>query len=289
VILLNKKYQVYRDVAGKFRFRLRAENNQIVAVSEGYENHAGVLNGVKSVQSNCGSGIEDMTIEGTQITNPKYQVFYDKSCGYRFHLKAKNGEIIAVSEGYETKQGCINGIEAVRASCNAEIEDLTVKKPDVSNVPEMKTVEVPSVVEPEMKTVEVPSVVEPEMKTVEVPSVVEPEILEAPVCEDKELKLELYDLPASVAKDEIVYFKGKIRENCQGKGKISVSIREHDRSFFFDKVLARGYAEEDGSFTIGWRAQTFDFWDNKGEIYAQYDRAEKPKHIRSEFKNIVVK
>lgn len=260
---MNKKYQVYRDVAGKFRFRLRAENNQIVAVSEGYENHAGVLNGVKSVQSNCGSGIEDMTIEGTQITNPKYQVFYDKSCGYRFHLKAKNGEIIAVSEGYETKEGCINGIEAVRASCNAEIEDLTVKKPEVSNVPEMKTVEVPSVVEPE--------------------------ILEAPVCEDKELKLELYDLPASVAKDEIVYFKGKIRENCQGKGKISVSIREHDRSFFFDKVLARGYAEEDGSFTIGWRAKTFDFWDNKGEIYAQYDRAEKPKHIRSDFKNIVVK
>jgi len=29
------KYQVYRDVAGKFRFRLRAENNKIVAVSSG--------------------------------------------------------------------------------------------------------------------------------------------------------------------------------------------------------------------------------------------------------------
>ena len=273
---MNKKYQVYRDVAGKFRFRLRAENNQIVAVSEAYESHAGVLNGVKSVQSNCGSGIEDMTIEGTRITNPKYQVFYDKSCGYRFHLNAKNGEIIAVSEGYETKDGCMNGIKAVQASCNAEIEDLTVKKPEVSNVPEMKAVEAPSVVVPEMKAVEAPSVAEPEM-------------VEAPVCEDKELKLEFYDLPATVAKGEIVYFKGKISENCQGKGKISVSIREHDRSFFFDKVLARGYAEEDGSFTIGWRANTFDFWDNKGEIYAQYDRAEKPKHIRSEFKNIVVK
>lgn len=260
---MNTKYQIYRDVAGKFRFRLRAENNQIVAVSEGYENHAGVLNGVKSVQSNCGSAIEDMTIETPRITNPKYQVFYDKSCGYRFHLNAKNGEIIAVSEGYETKEGCMNGIKAVQASCNAEIEDLTVKKPEVLN--------------------------EPEVKTVEAPSVVEPEMVEAPVCEDKELKLELYDLPATIAKDEIVYFKGKISENCQGKGKISVSIREHDRSFFFDKVLAIGYAEEDGSFTIGWRANTFDFWDNKGEIYAQYDRAEKPKHIRSEFKNIVVK
>jgi hypothetical protein len=130
---------------------------------------------------------------------------------------------------------------------------------------------------------------EPDMKTVETPSVVEPEMVEAPICEDKELKLEMYDLPATVAKDDIVYFKGKISENCQGKGKISVSIREHDRSFLFDKVLARGYAEEDSSFTIGWKAKTFDFWDNKGEIYAQYDRAEKPKHIRSKFKNIVVK
>ena len=101
--------------------------------------------------------------------------------------------------------------------------------------------------------------------------------------------MELDDLPDTVAKDEIVYFKGKISENCQGKGKIPVSIREHDRSFLLDKVLAAGYAEEDGSFNIGWRAKTFDFWDHKGEIYAQYDRSEKPKHIRSEFKKIIVK
>jgi len=46
------KYQIYRDVNAKYRFRLRAENNKIVAVSEAYEQHAGVLNGVKSVQNN---------------------------------------------------------------------------------------------------------------------------------------------------------------------------------------------------------------------------------------------
>jgi len=251
MILMGAKYQIYRDVAGKFRFRLRAENNQIVAVSQGYENHSGVLTGVKSVQTNCDSEIEDMTVEGPRIPNPKYQVFYDKSCGYRFHLNAKNGEIIAASEGYETKDGCMNGIKAVQTSCNAEIEDLTVAKPDTSNV--------------------------------------EPEMVEVPVCEDKELKLELYDVPTEVAKGEIVFFKGKISENCQGKGKIPVSIREHDRSFLFDEVLARGYAEEDGSFTVGWRARKFDFWDSAGEFYAQYDRAEKPKHVRSEFKKIVVK
>lgn len=269
---MSSKYQVYKDVAGKFRFRLRAGNNKIVAVSQGYENHTGCLNGVKSVQNNCSSEIEDMTIEEARIPNPKYQVFYDKSCGYRFHLNASNGEIIAASEGYESKEGCLNGIKAVQASCHSEIEDLAVTKPTVSKEPMMETPPAPM-----METAPTPAIA------------VGSEMVEAPVCEDKELKLELYDLPASVAKGEVVIFKGKITENCEGKGKIPVSIREHDRSFFFDEILARDYAKEDGSFSIGWTARTFDFWDHKGEIYAQYDRDSKPKHVRSEFKSIVVK
>ena len=120
------KYQVYRDMAGKFRFRLRAENNKIVAVSEAYERKAGVINGVKSVQSNCQSKIEDKTIQAEKISNPKFEMFTDVASKYRFNLKAANGEIIAASEGYETKQGCMNGIKAVQNSCSAEIEDLTV-------------------------------------------------------------------------------------------------------------------------------------------------------------------
>jgi len=164
---MGAKYQVYRDVAGKFRFRLKAENNQILAVSQGYENHAGCLNGVHSVQSNCGSEIEDMTIEGgARISNPKYQVFYDKSCGYRFHLNASNGEIIAASEGYESKEDCLNGIKAVQSSCNTEIEDLTVAKPAETETP----------------------TTEP---AAEAAVALEPEMDEAPVCADKELKLEL--------------------------------------------------------------------------------------------------
>ena len=184
---MGAKYQVYKDVAGKFRFRLKAGNNKIVAVSQGYENHAGCLNGVKSVQNNCNSEIEDMTVEGTRIPNPKYQVFYDKSCGYRFHLNATNGEIIAASEGYEAKEGCMNGIKAVQASCNAEIEDLTVTKPAESKAPIEEKAEATMAVAPEMA--------------------------EVPVCEDKELKLELYDIPTTVTKGEVVLFTGKITEN----------------------------------------------------------------------------
>ncbi len=129
MIFMSKKYQVYRDVAGKFRFRLLSENSQIIAVGQAYEQHDSCINGIKSIQSNCDAQIEDLTTaEVIRISNPKYQVFYDEKCKWRFHLNARNGEIIAQSEGYESKQSCINGIEAVKSSCGAKIEDLTTKQ-----------------------------------------------------------------------------------------------------------------------------------------------------------------
>jgi uncharacterized protein YegP (UPF0339 family) len=118
-------YQVYKDTAGKFRFRLRAANNKIVAVSEAYESKSGCMNGVKSVQKNCDSKTEDKTIDAPKLPHPKYTVFMDTASKFRFNLSAPNGEIIAASEAYETKQGCMNGIEAVKNSCNANIEDIT--------------------------------------------------------------------------------------------------------------------------------------------------------------------
>ena len=45
----------------------------------------------------------------------KFEVYTDKAGEYRFRLKAPNGEIIvASSEGYKTKQGCMNGIKSVK-------------------------------------------------------------------------------------------------------------------------------------------------------------------------------
>ncbi len=44
----------------------------------------------------------------------KFEVYKDKKGEFRFRLKAGNGEIIATSEGYTSKQGCLNGIESVK-------------------------------------------------------------------------------------------------------------------------------------------------------------------------------
>jgi large conductance mechanosensitive channel len=120
------KFQVYKDTAGKYRFRLRADNNKIIAVGEAYEQYAGCINGIKSIQKNFKAPVEDITIEGQRFSNPKFQVYKDNAGKFRFHLYARNGEIIAdSSEGYETKDACFNGIDVVGQSGDAEIKDLT--------------------------------------------------------------------------------------------------------------------------------------------------------------------
>ena len=48
------------------------------------------------------------------VTNPKFEVYTDEAGEFRFRLKAKNGEIIAVGEGYKTKASCLNGIDSIR-------------------------------------------------------------------------------------------------------------------------------------------------------------------------------
>jgi uncharacterized protein YegP (UPF0339 family) len=55
----------------------------------------------------------------------KFEVYTDKAGEYRFKLKAPNGEVIAVSEGYSSKTSCMNGIESVRNNApNAKIIEL---------------------------------------------------------------------------------------------------------------------------------------------------------------------
>lgn len=55
----------------------------------------------------------------------KFEVYKDKADKYRFRLKAGNGEVIASSEAYESKAGCMNGIEAVKNNApEAKIEEV---------------------------------------------------------------------------------------------------------------------------------------------------------------------
>jgi uncharacterized protein YegP (UPF0339 family) len=44
----------------------------------------------------------------------KFEIYKDSGKEWRFHLKAPNGEIIAVSEGYSSKTNAKKGVDAVR-------------------------------------------------------------------------------------------------------------------------------------------------------------------------------
>lgn len=107
---------VIKTVKSGIKFDLKAGNGEVIATSEVYTSEAACKNGIESVRKNSTlAKLEDQTVEGFEtVTNPKFEVYQDKAGEYRFRLKARNGEIIAVSEGYKAKASCMNGIESVR-------------------------------------------------------------------------------------------------------------------------------------------------------------------------------
>lgn len=117
------KFIVKKTATGS-KFDLLATNGQVIATSEVYANEASCLKGVESVKKNAPiANLEDQTVEPVEkAVNPKFEVYTDKAGESRFRLKAKNGEVIATSEGYKTKASCLNGVESVRKNApEAEI------------------------------------------------------------------------------------------------------------------------------------------------------------------------
>jgi uncharacterized protein YegP (UPF0339 family) len=57
------KFELYKDKAGKFRFRLKASNGQIIATSsEAYESKAAAQNGIDSIKRHVAdAAIADLT------------------------------------------------------------------------------------------------------------------------------------------------------------------------------------------------------------------------------------
>ncbi len=106
---------VIKQTATGFKFDLKAGNGEVIATSEVYTTKNACLNGIASVKNNCVGEIEDQTVEPVAaVKHPKFEIYLDKAGEFRFRLKAKNGEIIAVSEGYKAKASCENGIASVK-------------------------------------------------------------------------------------------------------------------------------------------------------------------------------
>lgn len=118
---------VINETKTGYTFALKAGNGETIAVGgEVYKAIASCKNGCNSVKTNAPiANVEDQTVEGfATAKNPKFEIYTDKKGEIRFRLKAKNGQVIAASEGYKSKKACENGIESVRK--NAADADITI-------------------------------------------------------------------------------------------------------------------------------------------------------------------
>ena len=106
-------FEIYKDKAGSFRFRLKSGNGQIVLSSQGYASKASAMNGAKSVQQNAG----DASL---------FEASESKGGKFTFVMKAKNKQVIGTSQSYASASGRDNGMQAVgRAADGAKIVDQT--------------------------------------------------------------------------------------------------------------------------------------------------------------------
>ena len=106
-------YELKRAKSGEFFFNLLAANGQNILKSEMYSSKSAAMNGIASVQTNCG---DDARFECKTSANRK--TF--------FVLKAKNHQIIGQSQMYESESGCTKGMESVKKNgITSDIRDLT--------------------------------------------------------------------------------------------------------------------------------------------------------------------
>lgn len=135
----NGFFEISLDAANKFRFHLKAGNGEIIAVSQGYGAKESVMKGIDSVKKNAPNArVADLTTtEGAMlkanpakgiVQEPVFEIQTNAPDKWRFHLKAANGEIIAVSQSYGSKESAESGIASVKKNAPmAKVVDLTLE------------------------------------------------------------------------------------------------------------------------------------------------------------------
>ena len=107
------KFELYRDKAGEYRFRLKAANGEKILASEGYKQRGGAENGIQSVRKNASD-------------DARYERKETKSGKHMFNLKGGNGQVIGTSESYNSSAARDNGIASVKKNApSAGMADLT--------------------------------------------------------------------------------------------------------------------------------------------------------------------
>lgn len=106
-------YELKLAKSGEYYFNLLAANGQGILKSEMYSSKSAAMNGIASVQANCGDA-------------DRFECKTSGNGKAFFVLKAKNHQVIGQSQMYESEDGCKNGMESVKTNgVSATIKDLT--------------------------------------------------------------------------------------------------------------------------------------------------------------------
>lgn len=110
------KFEITKRKNKEFQFNLKAANGQVILTSESYTTKENCKNGIDSVKKNC-------------IIDTRYNKLESKDGKYYFTLKAGNGQIVGVSETYESIANRDNGIASVKKNApDAPVADLTLSR-----------------------------------------------------------------------------------------------------------------------------------------------------------------
>ncbi|MEZ5560564.1 MAG: YegP family protein [Pseudomonadales bacterium] len=105
------KFELYKDKAGEFRFRLKSTNGQNILASEGYKSKTSAQSGIESVKKNAAD-------------KGRFEVRESKSGKPYFVLKAGNSQVIGQSEMYDSASACQSAIDSVMKNApGATVDD----------------------------------------------------------------------------------------------------------------------------------------------------------------------
>jgi uncharacterized protein YegP (UPF0339 family) len=113
-------FEVYKDSAGEYRWRLKSQNQQIVADSgEGYDSRGGVDDAVDRVREYAPEA------DVLDIGQASFEVYEDAGGEHRWRLRHRNGNILMDSgEGYTDRSSARDGIESVKRNApNADLQE----------------------------------------------------------------------------------------------------------------------------------------------------------------------
>ncbi|MDT8336632.1 MAG: DUF1508 domain-containing protein [Candidatus Izemoplasmatales bacterium] len=128
------KYEIYPE-AGSFKFRLKASNGEILAVSFRYTSEKGALSGIETFKKNVDGGIFD--------------IYTDKSDFSQFVLyNSSKARVIIIGEFYPNEKQAESSVESVKKFYNTEKVDILKSIPkseireeliDIEKVEEVST------------------------------------------------------------------------------------------------------------------------------------------------------